>query len=393
MEKILGTDKMIINMGPQHPSTHGVLRLELEVEGETIVNVAPHIGYLHTGIEKEMESKTYHQGIVLTDRLDYLAAFSNNLAYIMAVEKLLNLDIPKRAQYIRVLLVELNRIASHLVWLATHVLDLGGISMFWYAFREREIILDIFETVSGARMTPSYFRIGGVSADLPEGFGRKVKDFIELFKSRINEYEDLITENPIWINRTKGVGVISQKDAVFLGLSGPLLRATGIKWDIRKSNPYCSYEDFDFEISCGENGDVYDRYLARMFEIRQSLRIVEQALDGMPEGSFIADAPQVVLPSKDKVLTTIEGLIRHFLIVSEGFYPPVGEVYHSIESPKGELGFYIVSDGSNKPYRVKIRPPSFVNLQALAGMAKGRLIADLVAIIGSLDIVLGEIDR
>ena len=384
---------MVLNMGPQHPSTHGVLRVILELDGETVVKAIPDIGYLHTGIEKTMESKTYAQVIPLTDRMDYVASLSNNLAYLLSVEKLLDVQAPPKAQYMRVLLTELTRLASHLVWVGSHAHDIGAMTVLLYSFREREKLMDIFELCSGQRMMTSYFRIGGLAQDIPEGFEARIREVVNTFPAKIDEYEKLLTKNRIWINRTKGVGVISAKDAIDWGVSGPILRAAGVKWDIRKSNPYSSYDKFDFNIPRGVNGDVYDRYLVRMEEMRQSLRIVKQALDGMPEGDFVARVPGVVLPPKEQVVSNIESLIYHFKLVVEGFCPPKGEVYHSIESPKGEIGYYIVSDGTQKPYRVKVRPPCFVNLSTLPKMIEGRLIADVIAVIGSIDIVLGEIDR
>lgn len=384
---------MVLNMGPQHPSTHGVLRVILELDGETVVKAIPDIGYLHTGIEKTMESKTYAQVIPLTDRMDYVASLSNNLAYLLAVEKLLDIQVPPKAQYLRVLLTELTRLASHLVWVGSHAHDIGAMTVLLYSFREREKLLDIFELCSGQRMMTSYFRIGGLAQDVPDGFEAKVREVVDTFPDKINEYEKLLTKNRIWINRTKGVGVISAEDAIDWGVSGPILRSTGVKWDIRKSNPYSGYDKFEFDIPTRTNGDVYDRYLVRMEEMRQSLRIVKQALDGIPQGDFVIRVPGVVLPPKEQVVSNIESLIYHFKLVVEGFCPPVGEVYHSIESPKGEIGYYIVSDGTQKPYRVKVRPPCFVNLSALPKMIEGRLIADVVAVIGSIDIVLGEIDR
>ncbi len=384
---------MVLNMGPHHPATHGVLRVILELDGETIIKAIPDIGYLHTGIEKTMESKTYAQVIPLTDRMDYVASLSNNLAYLLSVEKLLDIQAPPKAQFARVILTELTRIASHLVWVGSHPADIGALTMLLYAFREREKLMDIFELVSGQRMMTSYFRIGGLAQDIPDGFEAKVREVLNTFPDKINEYERLLTKNRIFLNRTVGVGKISDKDAIDLGVSGPILRATGVKWDIRKSNPYSGYDKFDFDIPTRTNGDVYDRYLVRVEEMRQSLRIVKQALDGIPEGDFVARVPGVVLPPKEEVVSNIESLIFHFKLVVEGFCPPVGEVYHSIESPKGEIGYYIVSDGSNKPYRVKVRPPCFVNIGALPKMIEGRLIADVIAVIGSIDIVLGEIDR
>jgi len=387
------TENMILNMGPHHPSTHGVLRIILELDGETIVKATPDIGFLHTGIEKTMESKTYNQVIPLTDRMDYVASLSNNLAYLLAVEKLLDIQAPPKAQFIRVILTELTRIASHLWWVGTHAHDIGAMTVLLYAIREREKLLDIFELVSGQRMMTSYFRIGGLAKDIPEEFEPKVREVLKTFPDKISDYENLLTKNRIWLNRTVGVGTITAEDAINLGVSGPVLRACGVKWDIRKSNPYSGYDEFAFDIPTGKNGDVYDRYLVRLEEMRQSLRIVNQALDGIPEGDFVERVPGVVLPTKEEVLSNIEALIFQFKLVVEGFCPPKGEVYHSIESPKGELGFYIVSDGTNKPYRVKVRPPCFLNLSALPKMIEGRLIADVVAVIGSIDIVLGEIDR
>ncbi|MFH1336797.1 MAG: NADH dehydrogenase (quinone) subunit D [Candidatus Zixiibacteriota bacterium] len=389
----MGPNTMILNMGPQHPSTHGVLRVILELDGETVVKAIPDIGYLHTGIEKTMESKTYAQVIPLTDRMDYVASLSNNLAYLLSVEKLLDIQVPQKAQYLRVILTELTRISSHLVWVGSHAHDIGAMTVLLYSFREREKLMDIFELCSGQRMMTSYFRIGGLAQDVPDGFEAKVREVVNTFPEKINEYEKLLTKNRIWINRTKGVGVISAEDAIDWGVSGPILRATGVKWDIRKSNPYSGYDKFEFDIPTRTNGDVYDRYLVRMEEMRQSLRIVKQALDGIPQGDFVARIPGVVLPPKEQVVSNIESLIFHFKLVVEGFCPPKGEVYHSIESPKGEIGYYIVSDGAQKPYRVKVRPPCFVNLSALPQMIEGRLIADVVAVIGSIDIVLGEIDR
>ena len=384
---------MTINMGPQHPSTHGVLRLILELDGETVVKVIPHIGFLHRGVEKLAEHKTYHQFITLTDRLDYLAPTSNNLGYVLAVEKLLDIEAPKRAQYIRVILCELTRISSHLLWLATHALDIGAMTVFFYCFRERETLYDIFELATGARMNPSFVRIGGVARDLPDGFIEKVREFINTFPSRLRDYETLLTKNIIWLMRTKDVGVISAEDAIDYGLSGPTIRGSGVKWDIRKAEPYSSYDELDFIVPIGQNGDVYDRYIVRIEEMRQSNEIVRQAIDNVPAGRFNVDIPDVVLPQKEEIKSSMESLIHHFKIVTEGICPPVGEVYVSIEAPKGELGYYIVSDGTKSPYRLKIRPPSFVNLEALQKMVEGHLIADVVAVVGSIDIVLGEIDR
>ena len=384
---------MSINMGPQHPSTHGVLRLILELDGETVVKATPHIGFLHRGVEKLAEYKTYHQFITLTDRLDYLAPLSNNLGYVQAVEKLLNIEAPKRSQYIRMILCELTRIQSHLLWLATQALDIGAMTVFFYCFRERETINNIFEMAAGARMNLSYFRIGGVARDLPDGFVEKVREFVNDFPARLRDYETLLTKNKIWLMRTKNVGVISAEDAINYGLSGPSIRGSGVKWDVRKSEPYSSYDEMDFIVPVGQNGDVYDRYIVRLEEMRQSNEIVRQAMDTIPKGKFIAELPDVTLPQKENLKKSMEALIHHFKVVTGGICPPVGEVYACVEAPKGELGFYVVSDGTKNPYRVKIRPPSFVNLEGLQKMVEGHLIADVVAVIGSLDIVLGEIDR
>ena len=385
---------MTINMGPQHPATHGVLRLLLELDGEIVVKAEPHIGYLHRGVEKLSESLTYPQALTMTDRLDYTSALSNNLAYCLAVEKLLDINVPKRAQYLRVLFAELQRIAAHLLWVATHALDLGAMTVLFYAFRERETILEALELVTGARLTPSFVRIGGLAGDIPDTFLPRVKEFVEDFPNRVDDYETLLTENIIWKKRTKNIAPMSGEECINYGVTGPVLRASGVYYDVRKAYPYSSYEDFDFEIPLGRHGDVYDRYLVRLKEMRQSNRIVKQAMEKLPEGPIAAfDALQVVPPAKEEVGRDIAALIRHFKIMQEGFRPPCGEVYASVESSKGELGFYIISDGSNKPFRMKIRPPSFVNLGALPKMIEGQMVADVVAAIGSIDIVLGEIDR
>jgi NADH-quinone oxidoreductase subunit D len=385
---------MVLNMGPQHPSTHGVLRVVLELDGEIVLKAEPVIGYLHTGIEKSCESKTYSQAITLTDRLDYLAPLSNNLGYCLAVEKILGLEIPKRAQYIRVLLAELTRVASHLVWLGTHAIDLGAMSVFLYTFREREEILKVFEYLSGQRMMTSYFRIGGIALEPPPDWLDRVQRILDTFPDRIDEYETLLTQNRIWLARTKGVGIISAADAIAMGCSGPMLRGSGVAYDVRKMFPYSSYDEFDFEIKTHSDGDCYARYLVRVAEMRESLKIVKQAMQKLPaEGPIRAVAPGIIPPSREEMKTSIEGLIYHFKIFTEGFSPPAGEVYQIIESPRGELGFFVASDGSAKPYRVKVRAPSFVNLQSLPKIAIGRLIADVVACIGTTDIVLGEVDR
>jgi NADH-quinone oxidoreductase subunit D len=394
IEKVPGQEeRVILSMGPQHPSTHGVLRLVLELEGETVVRSLYDIGYLHTGFEKSFESKTYSQDITMTDRMDYLAPLSNNLGFCLATEKLLDLEIPLHAQYIRVILTELTRIQSHLVWLGTHAIDIGAMSVLLYCFREREEVLHIFEMVSGQRMMTSYFRIGGLALEPPLDWLKRVEKFIAQFPDHLDEYEELLTHNPIWLGRTQGIGTLTGEEALAMGLSGPSLRGSGVNWDIRKAEPYSSYDKFEFEIPTRSEGDVYARYLVRLEEMRQSLRIIRQAIDGLPEGPIRANAPHIVLPERESMKTSIEALIYHFKIVTEGFHPPVGEVYQTIESPRGELGFYMVSDGSPKPFRCHVRAPSFANLQALSKMIEGRLIADVVACIGSIDVVLGEIDR
>jgi NADH-quinone oxidoreductase subunit D len=384
---------MILNMGPQHPSTHGVLRLLLEIDGETVVRMLPDIGYLHTGIEKTFEAKFYQQCVVLTDRMDYLCPMTNNLAYCLAVEKLLGLEIPPKAQWIRVLLNELTRINSHLVWLGTHALDIGAMSVFLYCFRERETVLRIFEMVSGQRMMTSYFRIGGLALEPPLGFLERVQKFVAAFPANVDEYEALLTQNPIWIRRLKGVAHLTLEDAIALGATGPTARASGMNWDLRRDQPYSGYENFQFAVPVSTDGDVYARYTLRVQELRESARIVQQALQGMPEGAIKADAPKVILPDREKMKTQMEALIYHFKLVTEGFTVPAGEVYAAVESPRGEMGYYIVSDGTAKPYRVHMRSPSFANLQALPRMCEGRLIADVVAAIGSIDILLGDVDR
>jgi NADH-quinone oxidoreductase subunit D len=388
-------DTMTINMGPQHPSTHGVLRLILTIEGETVVKTIPDIGFLHTGIEKTFEAKTYHQALVMTDRMDYLAPLNNNLGYSLAVEKLLGIEdeIGDRIKYVRVILAELSRISSHLVWLGTHALDLGAMSVFLYCFRERELILDIFEYISGVRMMTSYICPGGLQADLPPKFDEKVQAFTSIFPDRLREYHNLLTNNQLWIERTKNVGLLSAKDAIAYGASGPVLRGSGIVWDIRKAFPYSGYEKFDFDIPVGSNGDVYDRYLVRMMEMDQSLNIVNQAMAGIPEGRFRVNNPKIAPPAKWQLAGSMEALIHHFKLYTEGYRAPKGEVYVRTESPKGELGFYIVSDGSAKPYRIHVRAPSFANLEALPLMTDGHFLSDVVAAIGSIDIVLGEVDR
>ncbi len=384
---------MILNMGPQHPSTHGVLRVILEIDGETVVRIMPEIGYLHTGIEKTCEAKFYQQVVPLTDRIDYLCPLTNNLCYCLAVEKLLGLEIPPKAEWVRVLLNELTRINSHLVWLGTHALDIGAMTVFLYCFREREDILRLFEAVSGQRMMTSYFRIGGLALEPPLDFFARVRDFVRRFPAKIDEYENLLTANPIWLMRTKGVARLTAEDALALGASGPTLRASGVDFDLRRDLPYCAYDKFRFAVPVAEEGDVFARYICRVRELRESTRIVEQALAGMPEGAIKAEAPKVVLPDREKMKTQMEAMIYHFKIITEGFSVPAGEVYQAVESPRGEMGYYVVSDGTAKPYRVHMRSACLANLQTLPAMCEGRLIADVVAAIGSIDIVLGEIDR
>ena len=364
----LDANELVINMGPQHPATHGVLRVILRLDGEKVMGLECVIGYLHRGVEKIAEHRTYTMFNPYVDRMDYVAAVSNGLGYCEAVEKLLNIEAPPRANHIRVILTELNRLASHQLWLGTHALDIGAMTPLFYTFRDREEILKIFEKYCGARLTTHAFRIGGCQYETYEGFEKDVKKFLAFVAPKIDEYEELLTTNRIWVERTKKVGTISAKDCIALGVTGPVLRASGVKWDLRKAKPYAAYKQFDFEIPTGQNGDTYDRYLVRMAEMRQSLRIIQQAVDGIPEGPIMAK-------------------------VSKVLKPPVGEIYHSIEAPKGELGYFIVSDGSTQPYRIRVRPPSFVNLQALDLMCRGQLVADVIAVIGTLDIVLGEVDR
>ncbi len=392
-DRALKGETMLLNMGPQHPSTHGVLRLLLELDGERVVTCVPDIGFLHTGIEKSMETKAYEKVLVMTDRMDYLNNLGNNLCYCLAVEKLVDLDVPERAMAIRVLLVELQRIASHLVFLATHGLDTGAMSIFLYCFREREVILDIFEMCSGARMMTSYFRPGGLWRDVPDGFEETVRSFIEYFPKRIKMYEDLLTKNPIYTHRTKGIGGISSEEALKWGLTGPPLRATGLAWDLRKSNPYSGYERYDFDIPVGVNGDTYDRYTVRIGEMRQSLRIVEQALDTLPGGPVRSDNRKFVPPPRSELSHSMEAVIHHFKLWTEGFPAPKGSVFVAIESARGELGCYLEGDGGPKPYRVHFRTPSFATLQTLPMLCKDYLVADVVAIISSLDPVLGDSDR
>ncbi len=384
---------LTMNMGPQHPSTHGVLRVKVELDGEKIVKAEPIIGYLHTGIEKTMESKLYYKALPCTDRMEYLSPMSNNLGYCLAVEKLMDIDVPEKVKWARVCLAELTRVMSHLAWLGTHALDIGAMSMLLYAFRERESIIDIYEACAGQRMMTSYIRIGGLAKDLPPDFDKLSRKAVKQIRERLEDYENLLTNNQIWIGRTRNVAVISAEDAIAWSLSGPMLRGSGVRKDLRKDNPYSGYENFDFEVPVGKNGDTYDRYLIRLEEMRQSMRIVEQALDGMPEGPYRAHVPGVILPPKEDVLYKMESMIFHFKIITEGFKAPTGSVYAGIEAPKGELGFYISGDGTNKPRRVRVRPPSFINLAALPLLTEGSLFSDMVTAIGTIDIVLGEVDR
>jgi NADH-quinone oxidoreductase subunit D len=384
---------MVLNMGPQHPSTHGVLRLVLEIDGEIVVRLYPEVGYLHTGIEKTCESKFYQQVVPLTDRVDYLGPLANNLCYCLAVEKLLSLEIPERAVWIRVLLTELTRINSHLIWLGTHAMDIGALTVFLYTFREREEILRIFEAVSGQRMMTSYFRIGGLAMEPPLDLFDRIQAFIKTFPEKIDEYSNLLTGNPIFRSRLIDVGHLSPEDAIALAVTGPTLRASGVDFDLRRDMPYSGYEKFQFRVPVSNRCDCWGRYEVRLEEMRESLKIIQQALDGMPGGSVKADAPKIVLPDREKMKTQMEALIHHFKIVTEGFNVPAGEVYQAIESGHGEMGYYVVSDGTAKPYRVHMRYPGFASLQALETMCQGRMLADVVAVIGSIDIVLGEIDR
>jgi NADH-quinone oxidoreductase subunit D len=388
---------MTLNMGPQHPSTHGVLRVALELDGETVVKCKPIIGYLHTGMEKQAEYKTYTQSIPKTDRMDYLAPLSNNLALCLAAEKLVGIEPPARVQAIRVLLTELSRISAHCVWLGTHAIDIGAMTVFWYCFREREKVLSIYDQVCGARMTASYFRVGGLSMDIPAGLLDRCQKFVDEMPAHVDEYEKLLSKNPIWLARTRGVAGLSARDAIALGATGPVLRGSGVQWDLRKSQPYSGYEHYEFDVPVGANGDAYDRYQVRVQEMRQSTRIAGQAIRRIRDlgetGEYRLRDFKYVLPPKEEVKTSMEALIHHFKIVAHGFFPPVGEAYQAIEAPKGELGFYFVSDGTPRPWRMKVRSPSFVNLQALPTMVEGHLVADVIAAIGSIDIVLGEVDR
>lgn len=389
----VGENTMVVNMGPQHPSTHGVLRVICELEGETIVSCKCVIGYLHTGMEKEAEYQQYHKCTVMTDRMDYLNANGNNLAHALAVEKLLGCEIPRRGQYLRVILAELSRIASHCVWLGTHALDLGAMTPFFYIMTQREIVLDLFELFSGVRMMPSWIVPGGLRGDMPPGFEARLRSFLKDFYRELGEVENLLVGNPIWKERTQNVGVLTAKQALELGCSGPIARASGVAWDLRKSNPYSGYQEFDFQVPVGMKGDVYDRFLVRLAEMKESARIIQQAIDGLPEGPYCTLDRKIVPPPRHEIDNSMESLIHHFKLFTEGYHPPVGEAYAGIEGSKGELGFYVISDGTNRPYRWHERPSSFMNLKSLEVLAVGRLIADVISIIGSIDIVLGEIDR
>jgi NADH-quinone oxidoreductase subunit D len=386
-------DVMTINFGPNHPSTHGVLRLVVDLHGEQVVGLAAVIGYLHTGFEKNMEQKSWWKAITYPERIDYLSYQYNELVFVLAIEQLLAIDVPPRATWMRMLLCELNRIHSHLVWLGTAALELGAISMFWYCFRERDRILDLFELVAGARMHTRYFQAGGLAEDIPPGFFAECAEFVEVMPKAIDEYEALVNGNPIWLERTQGIGLLSAEDAIALGQSGPVLRGSGIDWDLRRVQPYLAYDQVDFQIPVHPEGDVWARYRVRMEEMRESVRIIEQALRRMPGGAWIADDRKVVLPPREELHTSMESLIHHFKIVTEGYRVPEGEVYVTVESPRGELGCYVVSDGGPKPWRVKFRAPSFVALEATATCMRDALVADLIAIVGSLDTVMGEVDR
>jgi NADH-quinone oxidoreductase subunit D len=392
-DRALSGDTVLLNMGPQHPSTHGVLRLLLELDGEVVINCIPDVGFLHTGIEKNMEAKTYEKAAVMTDRLDYLNNLGNNLAYCMAIEKLVDLDVPPRAQAIRVVMTELDRLSSHLVWLGTHALDLAAMSVFLYCFRERERILDLKEMVGGQRMMTTYFRPGGVWRDLPQEFAPTLRALLDDFPRRIDEYEALLTRNPIFIERTRKIGVLSPEAALQWGVTGPILRATGMPVDLRKDQPYCGYEQYDFEVPTHTDGDTYARYLVRMEEMRQTVRIIRQAIDKMPSGAVRSNNRKFVPPPRSELARSMEAVIHHFKLWTEGFNAPPASVYSAVESPRGELGVYLEGDGGPKPYRVYWRTPSFVNLQILPLLAKGHLVADLVALIGTIDVVLGDVDR
>ena len=386
-------DILQINFGPNHPSTHGVLRLVVDLNGERVVGLRAVVGYLHTGFEKNMEQKTYWKAITYPERIDYLSFQYNELVFVLAIEKLLGVEVPPKATWMRMLLCELNRIHSHLVWLGTAALELGAISMFWYCFRERDAILDLFELVTGARMHTRYFQAGGLAEDIPPGFFTECRRFADVMEARVDEYEDILSRQAIWLERTKGIGLLSAEDAIALGQSGPVLRASGVDWDLRKAEPYLAYDEVDFNVPVYPNGDVYDRYLVHMDEMRESTRIVQQAIDRMPEGPWIVDDRKIVLPPRHELHTSMESLIHHFKLVTEGYRVPEGEVYVAVESARGELGCYLVSDGGPRPWRVKFRAPSFAALEATATCMSDALVADLIAIVGSLDTLMGEVDR
>ncbi|MFN3396604.1 MAG: NADH dehydrogenase (quinone) subunit D [Thermodesulfovibrionales bacterium] len=393
--KQLETRELTINMGPQHPATHGVLRLVLDLDGERVVKCTPHVGYLHRGTEKLAENKTYLSALPLTDRLDYISSMANNVGYCVAVERLFGIEPPERAKYIRTMMAEMTRISSHIIWLGTHALDIGAMTVFLYSFREREWILDLFEMVCGARLTVSYPRIGGVRNDVTQEFLDSLYKFTEEFPKRIEEYETLIDQNRIWLKRTKGIGVIGAEEAINWGLTGPMIRGSGIPYDVRKFAPYDAYDRVEFDIPTGKNGDVYDRYRVRMEELRQSNRIIKQCIEKIPTGPIMApDAPKFTLPPKDNILRNMESMIHHFVLITKGpLSAPEGEIYSATEVPKGELGFYFVSDGTGRPYRMRLRSPSFVHASVLPRLCEGHLIADVIANIGTIDIVLGECDR
>lgn len=393
-ERAMTGETMLLNMGPHHPSTHGVLRLLLELDGEEVITCVPDVGFLHTGIEKNIESKSYEKAVTLTDRMDYLAPMSNNMAYCLAVEKLVGLDVPKRAQIMRVICMEMTRLNSHLVWLGTHAIDMGAMSVFLYAFREREMLLKMFETLAGQRLMGSYIRPGGVWRDFPPEFMPQLEAFLEIFPARVDDYEKLLTNNPLWIDRTQGIGVIEPEKALAWGITGPSLRGSGVAWDIRKSMPYSSYEEFEFNVPVGEHGDVYDRFYVRILEMRESIKIIKQAIKKLPaKGPFRSENRKFVPPPRAELGQSMEAVIHHFKLWTEGFAAPDQEVFSAIESPRGEIGCYIHGTGGNKPRRVHFKTPSFMHIGALPIMTHGHMIADLVAIVGSVDVVLGDCDR
>jgi len=395
VEEGLRTRELTISMGPQHPATHGVLRLVLDLDGETVVKCTPYVGYLHRGVEKLAEDRTYLSALPLTDRLDYISSMANNIGYCVAVERLFGIEPPERAKFIRTIVAEMTRISSHIIWLGTHALDIGAMTVFLYSFREREWLLDLFEEICGARLTVSYPRIGGVRNDITQHFLDSLYEFTEIFPSKIEEYETLIDKNRIWLKRTKGIGVISAQEAINWGLTGPMLRGSGVAYDVRKAAPYDAYDKVEFDVPIGKEGDVYDRYRCRMLELRQSTKIIKQCIEKLPKGPIMSpDAPKFTLPPKENVLKNMESLIHHFVLITKGpITAPVGEIYSAVEVPKGELGFYIISDGSGRPYRLRLRAPSFVHASVLPRLCEGSLVADVIANIGTIDIVLGECDR